>query len=195
VDFRILEAPFRGFTGRLSTDLDYDSIPEAPFDTPRTGVKSPVKLGTTKIGKNPYVDARLTSNYFRNMVITLGYRMITTTTEQENFTDSDIHVTSLLVSYRILPKVTLDFSMSYTVDLYDGKRYVADFDRTGERVNKRLVNDDPESKIFRLGSVLSYQVTPWLFYELGYKRTDSDSDFNSSTWERNDYFTGINAIF
>lgn len=196
VDFRKMEAPFRGFTGVTTQDVDFDTIPETPAAVPISDVRSPVKLGTTKIGKNPYVDLRLTSNYFRNMVITLGYRLLTTITEQENFTDADIHVSSVQVSYRIMPKVTLDFSMSYTIDNYEGKRYVAEVNQPARtHIAKRLVNEDPASKYFRLGAVVSYQVTPWLFYELGYKRTDADSDFNNSTWERNDYFTGINAIF
>lgn len=199
VDFRKHEAPTRTNLG-----FDFDSIlPGIGPGVPSASVYGPIKQGTTKLGKNPYVRVRLTSNYFNNMVITLGYLYVVQTTEQENFTNATSQAGSLQLSWRIMPKVSFDFNVIYSVDNYDGRVYQA-FDPllarfvgapTGNPVYKLTALENPETRAFRLGAVLSYQMTPWLFYELGYRRTDYDSDFNTSTWERNQYFTGINAVF
>lgn len=193
VEFRKPGAPSRGVPG-----LDYDAIPRIPEPgVPFVDVFGPTKVGSTKIAKNPFVDVKLISNYFRDMVITLGYRYYVSKTEQESFDNADVQTASLLISYKILPKVTLDLSAIYSVDQYSGETFGTELDTSvvPTTIVKYRVLDDPETKLFRLGAVVSYQITPWMFYEIGYRRTDADSDFENATWEKNDYFTGINAIF
>ncbi len=192
VDFRKHEAPTRG-----ALAIDFDAVPLMPsYGVPFDDVFVPGKRGTTKTGKNPYVDIRLTTNYFRNAVITVGYLYTTLTTEQEDFQEATTQSASLQVSYRILPKITIDLNMMYAFEDYDGTAYnYVTADNSAGTIGKIIVLDHPETKTFRMGAVVSYQVTPWLFYEAGYRRTDVDSDFNTSTWEQNVLFTGINAIF
>ncbi len=199
VDFKKYEAPTRTNRG-----YDYDAIPTAPTgEVVGTSVYGPIKQGSTKLGKNPYVQVRLTSNYFKNMVVTLGYLYVVQATEQEDYEDATTQSASLQVSWRFMPKVSLDFNMMYSVDNYDGRVFQPVNTRNlallpggvMPYVAKRTGYDNPETKSFRMGAVFSYQVTPWLFYELGYRRSDFDSDFNGSTWERNQVFTGINAVF
>lgn len=189
VDFRKLEAPSHGRT------IDFSAVP--PFfgpGIPLVQVFTPGTQGATKLGKNPYVDVRLTTNYFNNMLITLGYLYVVETTEQENFSDATTQSGTIQVSYRIFPKVTIDFNLVYSVDSYEGDVFTSAA-VGGGNITKQLVLSDPSTESFRMGAVVSYQVTPWLFYEAGYIRTDFDSDFNTSTWERNEIFTGVNAIF
>ncbi|MCB1196479.1 hypothetical protein KDK77_09870 [bacterium] len=188
VDFRFHESPTR------TTGLDIGLVPLYPGPgIPAGSAIGPIKVGQTDVGHNPFVTARLTTNYFRNAVITLGYSLLTTTTEQTSFTDADVESYSLQVSYRILPKVTVDLSFLYIDENYLGTLFTTTED--GGLLVKLPLLDHPSTKVFRMGAVVSYQVTPWLFYELGYRRTDSDSDFTGSTYQRNEYFTGVNAIF
>ncbi|MDX9702803.1 MAG: hypothetical protein RBU23_07150 [Candidatus Auribacterota bacterium] len=190
VDFRKYEAPTRTNRG-----IDFDAVPLAPFgETLASSVTTTIKQGDTKLHKNPYVRVRLSSNYFRNMVVTLGYLLMVQSTEQEDFTDSNSQSGSLQISWRFMPKISLDLNMIYSIDNYDGRVYQTLTTQPGY-IAKRVAYDNPETKAFRMGAVFSYQVTPWLFYELGYRRTDFDSDFNTSTWERNQVFTGVNAVF
>ena len=205
VDFRKLESPTY-----LNYGWHFPSIPQGPG----LGIAaSPLlpndyfreRKGNAKLDKNPYVKAQLTTNYFKNMVLSWGYLFVTQTTEQEEYSDAQTQMYSFQMSYRFTPKISLDFNMVYGIDKYSGRVYYA-FDNfnntaigspnaTSFDVVKLVALDNPETKSFRLGAVLSYQLTPWLFYELGYKRTDYDSDYAGSTWEKNQYFTGVNAIF
>ena len=205
VDFRKLESPTY-----LNYGWDFGTLPQGPSSGVLASPLTPneifgVRRGSSKLDKNPYVKVQLTTNYFKNMVLSWGYLYVTQTTEQEEYNDAQSQMFSFQMSYRFTPKISLDFNMVYGIDEYDGRVYLAYVNiaqaflgapNAGSiDVVKLIALDNPETKSFRLGAVLSYQLTPWLFYELGYKRTDFDSDYEGSTWERNQYFTGVNAIF
>ncbi len=188
VDFKKHEAPTRTNTG-----IHYDLVPPAPAPgISLASVTGPIYQGVRKVHNNPYVSVRLSTNYFRDMMLTFGYLYSVSTTEQSIYSSANSQSASFQLSYKVFPKVTVDFNMIYTYEWYNGRLYRAVSAGPG-LISKVAVYSTPNTSSFRLGSVVSYQVTPWLFYEIGYRRTDIDSDFG--TWERNEYFSGINAIF
>jgi len=200
VDFRKHEAATR------QRGFYLNGIPEFPTQgVPVEDASVPIRVGSTQgWEENPYINLRLTTNYFKDILIILNYQYLVQTTEQTTFIDTDTQSIAAQVSYKIMPKVTVDFTAGYSVDKYHGRSYLTNYDLVtfgypnllpAGTVGKMVDLKNPETKSFIMGAVLSYQVTPWLFYEFGYRRTDFDSDFNTSTWERNQLFTGINAIF
>jgi len=133
---------------------------------------------------SPFVDLSLASKLGKRGNGRVGYRFALDETDQAAYAFEELHTLYAGVNAFLANWTSLHVNTSYEIGSYDSKDVVA----------ARAFGDRDEN-VWLLGIVLRQHVTKDIYVEGGYRRTDVDSDFLGSDYDRNRYFVGVGGIF
>lgn len=133
---------------------------------------------------SPFVDLSLASALGKRGNGRIGYRFAMDETDQASYAFEELHTLYAGLNAYLAAWTSLHFNTSYEMGSYD----------SGDVVGGRASGDRDED-VWLLALVLRQHVTKDIYVEAGYRRTDVDSDFAGSDYDRNRYFVGVGGIF
>jgi hypothetical protein len=135
----------------------------------------------------PFVDVSLGCKVGKKGNGKIGYRYGLAETEHAAFGVEEAHTFYAGLNAWPLPgdpRLSVHVHTSYEMADFDASTIIGARDY-----------QDRDEDAWLLGLVLRYQVVKNMYLEGGYRRTDVDSDFEGSVYERNRYFVGLGGIF
>lgn len=133
-------------------------------------------------GDAPYVDVSLASRMGKKGNGKIGYRYGLSETSYREFGGEEAHTLYAGINAWLATWTSVHINTSYEM---------ADFEGMIPGQSASAGDEDA----WLLGVVLRQHVHKDMYLEAGYRRTDIDSDYDSSTYERNRYYIGFGGIF
>jgi len=133
---------------------------------------------------SPFVDVSLASGLGKKGNGRIGYRFALDETEQASYAVQEAHTIYGGLNAWLATWTSLHINTSYEMGSFDSADVVA----------ARAIGDRDQD-VWLLGIVLRQHVHRDIYLEAGYRRTEVESDFAGSNYERNRYFLGVGGIF
>ena len=143
------------------------------------------ELDSGNVDENaPYVDISLASKIGKKGNAKIGYRFNMDETEQAAYAFQDLHTLYAGVNAWVTSLTSIHINTTYELGRFNSEDTIAGRDFV-----------DRDEDVWLVGLVLRRHVTEDMFIEGGYRRTDVESDFEGSAYERNRFFVGFGGIF
>jgi len=181
---------------------------------PRLAIPGQTVAGDTEHGKNeshePFVEADMTYLFSRATQAKIGYKLKVQNTEQPAYSDTKVQGVYGALTHKLTAKTYLMFFASQE------SRYYYDYRELEANLCGAAGPFEPHETITKCGFMVTQQLKPWMFLELGYRYIDVHSDFSPLGWNtgfgdmnfasdkgtamnasytRNRIFSGINIVF
>jgi len=153
-------------------------------DYTRTNDEGEEELVTDKTQTAPYVNASLRAPLSETLSTELGYTYRIEETTESAFISQEMQSVYLGISQSFTDRFSAVFNATFDYGEFDPDE--ARFEETQEKM-------DEQTLLFAL--VFRYQIKPNWHAEVGWRFTDTDSDFPGQSYTRNRTFIGISAIF
>jgi len=131
---------------------------------------------------SPYVNVSLSSGLGKKGNGTVGYRYGLTETSHQQFGGEEAHTIYAGLNTWLATWTSVHFNTSYEMASFEAMI-------PGRSTSQR------DEDAWLLGVVLRQHVHRDMYLEAGYRRTDVNSDYDGSTYDRNRYYLGFGGIF
>lgn len=162
--------------------------------------------------REPFVEADMTYLFSKSTQVKVGYKLKVVDTEQPSYEDAKVQGVYTSLAHKLTSKTYLLLFASQEARYYSNHREL----EANILANAQGTTYFPHETITEFGFLLTQQLKPWMFLELGYKYNDVHSDFSPFGWNtsfgdfvytgprgealnasytRNRIFSGLNIIF
>ncbi|GEM_PF-2951934 len=133
----------------------------------------------------PYASLNSTWRYNPLSSVTFGYAYSSDLTDLSTFNSSDTHALTWSWLVGFTPKLALKIGGSYSMSSFDTNNAAEGVDISGTQHDNAL----------NFETAVVYTINKHYSAELGYIRTELDSDFVARSYDRNRYYIGFRGIW
>lgn len=178
--------------------------------TPGQQYNADVDINGHNESREPFVEADITYLFSKATQVKVGYKLKVVDTEQPSYADVKVQGVYSSLTHKLTAKTYLLFFASQDTRYYGNNRELE------ANICGAGTGYYPHETITKFGFLVTQQLKPWMFLELGYNYVDTHSDFSPFGWNtafgdynffdargeamnasytRNRIFSGINVIF